>query len=551
MAMNSFPLVVGITAIAITIATVFIMGRLRVVKKVNPVDLTSSVPEHAIRLRQRLALALPESVLLPHDTAAFERSRLSYWAQQAYDVVPACVVRPRDVHQLSTAITILKREYDEQQRSAGEDKKHEALFAVRAGGHSPVALAASIPGGVVIDLSHFDEVTPSKDETSVVIGAGAKWGQVSRVLDEKGLAVVGGRNSNVGVGGLTLGAGLSFFTPRFGLVGSNVLSYEIVLASGSVATASASHNRELWLALNGGANNFGIVTRFTTRAFPCGRIWGGFLYMPARQSTKVLAAFYDVVRRADPSHPGTSYDPHAAGPLASFTFLQPLGLQAVAVNLVHTDPPETEKKWPVYWEQSPFKPIWRLWSTCKVRTLTSATDELHALNPPGRRQVFGTTTIKNDPATLAAAHKAYHDAIASIRRANIKGLSWTLVLQPLAPEWVRKGNASPHFLRDATDEPLVIVSFTNNWVESRDDAFVQQTTRHAIEQIDAFAAAHGTGHRFRFLNYCADWQKPFEGYGEENLRFLREVSTQYDPDGLFQKGCAGGFKLGMGEGKPE
>ncbi|RDW71667.1 hypothetical protein BP5796_07701 [Coleophoma crateriformis] len=549
MAMNSFPLVVGITAIAIAIATVFIMGRLRVVKKVHPLDLTSSVPEHVVRLSQRLALALPESVVLPHDSAAFERSRHAYWAQQACDVVPACVVRPCDVQQLSTAITILKCQYEEQQRSAGEDQKSAALFAVRSGGHSPVTLAASIPGGVVIDLSHFDEVTPSKDESSVVIGAGAKWGHVSRVLDEKGLAVVGGRNSHVGVGGLTLGAGLSFFTPRFGLVGSNVLSYEIVLASGTVVTASASHHRELWRALNGGANNFGIVTRFTTRVFPCARIWSGFSYMPARQTTKVLAAFYDVVRRADPSHPG--YDRHAAGPLASFTYLQNLGLQAVVVNLVHTDPPETEKRWPGYWDQSPFKSIWRLWSTFKVRTLSSATDELHTHNIPGRRQIFGTTTIKNDPATLAAAHQAYHDAIASIRRANIKGMSWTLVLQPLAPEWVRTGNASPLFLHDATDEPLVIITFTNNWVESRDDALVRQTTRNALDQIDAFAAAHGTGHQFRFLNYCAEWQRPFEGYGEENLRFLREVSTQYDPDGLFQQGCAGGFKLGMGDAKSE
>lgn len=45
----------------------------------------------------------------------------------------------------------------------------------------------------------------SEDGKSVGIGAGCKWGEVSRVLDSKGLAVVGGRNSAVGVGGLSLG----------------------------------------------------------------------------------------------------------------------------------------------------------------------------------------------------------------------------------------------------------------------------------------------------------------------------------------------------------
>lgn len=73
---------------------------------------------------------------------------------------------------------------------------------------------------------------------------------------------------------------------------------------------------------------------------------------------------------------------------------------------------------------------------------------------------------------------------------------------------------------------------------------VRSITREAIEQIDAFALEHGTGHRYRYLNYCAAWQNPFEGYGEENLKFLRSVSKEVDPEGLFQRGCGGGFKLG-------
>ena len=60
----------------------------------------------------------------------------------------------------------------------------------------------------MIDLGLFCEVTPSEDGSSVTIGAGAKWIDVSKVLDDKNLAVVGGRNSAVGVGGLTLGGKL-------------------------------------------------------------------------------------------------------------------------------------------------------------------------------------------------------------------------------------------------------------------------------------------------------------------------------------------------------
>ena len=82
------------------------------------------------------------------------------------------------------------------------------MFAVRGGGHSAVPGAASIEGGVLIDLSLFSEVTPSEDESSVILAAVAKWGAVSKILDQMGVAVVGGRNSAVGVGGLTLGGEL-------------------------------------------------------------------------------------------------------------------------------------------------------------------------------------------------------------------------------------------------------------------------------------------------------------------------------------------------------
>jgi FAD/FMN-containing dehydrogenase len=328
--------------------------------------------------------------------------------------------------------------------------------------------------------------------------------------------------------------GLSFYTPQYGPVCSNILSYEIVLASGAIVTASASTNPDLWRALKGGSNNFGIVTRFTARSFPSSKIWSGFLWLPGFQAPKVLAAFHEAVNQVN------VHDSHAAGPMACFSYVQQLGIQVISVYLVYTKHPKGNK-WPVCWKNSSFGSLWRLWSTCKVRTLTSAHDELHSVSPYGLRQVFATTTIKNDPATITAVHAAYCDAISLVSR--VKNMAWTFVLQPFLPEWARKGDATPLGIDNGTNEPLVIVGFSINWTEGRDDKFVQDTTRSVIEQIDAVAATNGTGHRYRFLNYCAEWQRPFESYGEENWRFLKEVSKKYDPEGLFQKGCIGGFKL--------
>lgn len=70
---------------------------------------------------------------------------------------------------------------------------------------------------------------------------------------------------------------MNFLSREHGFSCDNIYGYEVVLANGSVVYASASSNRDLWLALKGGSNNFGIVTRFDLATFPQGLMWGGLV----------------------------------------------------------------------------------------------------------------------------------------------------------------------------------------------------------------------------------------------------------------------------------
>ena len=206
----------SVATIFLFIVSLFILRRLRPshtlqdASKAENMSPESSSIESTV-LSRNLASALSDCVIFPHNAAAFKQSMNSYWAQQECEVMPACVVQPRNIQQLCTAVTILKRENDERDKKASKGTV-QGLFAIRSGGHSPLPGSASIKGGIMIDLSLFCEVIPSEDGSSVVIGAGAKWMDVSKVLDEKGLAVVGGRNSAVGVGGLSLGGRLVLLT---------------------------------------------------------------------------------------------------------------------------------------------------------------------------------------------------------------------------------------------------------------------------------------------------------------------------------------------------
>ena len=65
--------------------------------------------------------------------------------------------------------------------------------------------AANIDDGVTIDLSAINQVDVIRNGTIASVGSGARWQDVSLKLDSMNLAVVGGRVSEVGVGGLVTG----------------------------------------------------------------------------------------------------------------------------------------------------------------------------------------------------------------------------------------------------------------------------------------------------------------------------------------------------------
>ncbi len=50
-------------------------------------------------------------------------------------------------------------------------------------------------------------------------------------------------------------------------------------------------------------------------------------------------------------------------------------------------------------------------------------------------------------------------------------------------------------------------------------------------------------HPFLYLNFWLSSLKPLCSYGPDNVAFLKSTAKKYDPDGVFQKLAAGGFKV--------
>jgi FAD/FMN-containing dehydrogenase len=118
-------------------------------------------------------------------------------------------------------------------------------FAVKCGGHSRFPDDSVSLGGVTIDLGLINDTVVSADRTTARVGGGALSRQIFASLDPYGLAYVGGRVGQVGIGGFTLGGGSSVLAAKYGWALDNVLEYEVRLASIVMAQHSTAHTTRL------------------------------------------------------------------------------------------------------------------------------------------------------------------------------------------------------------------------------------------------------------------------------------------------------------------
>lgn len=477
-------------------------------------------PNEATRkVRAKLRQSFPE-ITYTIDNSEYLKRNNSYWATQAREPKPALIIKPLNTTQLSSIVKILA------EAVKASPKDASVLFTVRSGGHSPNKGFANVDSGIVIDLHHFTAIELSDDHKTVTIEPGATWGTVYRKLEANGLAVAGGRASSVGVGGLTLGGGLSFFSPQVGFVCDAIESFEVVLADGSVVTANAKSHSDLAIALRGGGNNFGIATKFTARTFPQKKVWSGHLFHWPSARDRLVRAYYDFSKPEN-------YDKKATI-IFTLTWAPYLPLSCLPVTLVnYTDPAPHASR-----TLAPFTKERRLWSTLAIRTLEGAAELVQRWSASSQRDLFHTTTFENKLEVMHFAEQAWKESLAEIKK--VSGIVWSLCFQPLVP------SATLHHASNSmglnTNKTLTIMHASIAWSHAKDDTLVHQTAEKLVGRVESFTKQKRVYHPFKYANYCSVSQDPYTGYGKERHKFLREVSRKYDPDGVFQKGVPG-YKL--------
>jgi hypothetical protein len=102
--------------------------------------------------------------------------------------------------------------------------------------------------------------------------------------------------TSTGLAGLTLGGGLGWLMGKYGLAIDNLLSVEIVTATGEILHASATEHPDLFWAVRGGGGNFGIVTTFEFQLHEVGQVFAGMVVHSLSEVRELLHFYREFTR---------------------------------------------------------------------------------------------------------------------------------------------------------------------------------------------------------------------------------------------------------------
>jgi len=175
-------------------------------------------------------------------------------------------------------------------------RQHSLVMAVRGGGHN-IAGNAICDGGLVIDLSPMKSVRVDPEHKTARVEPGITLGEFDHEAQAFGLATPTGINSTTGIAGLTLGGGFGWLSRSLGLSIDNLISADVVTASGELMKASETENPDLFWAIRGGGGNFGVVTSFEFRLHKIGpEVLSGIIIHPLDAAPDVLSFYGDFIK---------------------------------------------------------------------------------------------------------------------------------------------------------------------------------------------------------------------------------------------------------------
>ncbi|GME52297.1 FAD binding domain containing protein [Neofusicoccum parvum] len=428
---------------------------------------------------------------------------------------PACIFLPQSADEVAESVALLH--------------KHSAQFAIRGGGHMNRPGSNNINDGVLLALNHVNHIRVTDGEQSVEVGPGNTWADVYNALGAYGRYAIGGRLKAIGVPGLALIGGFHYFINKYGFAMDNVLSYDVVLRNGTHVIANATSNADLFWALKGGANNFGIVTNFVLKTFD------------ARQfstTTQVFdeAAIPDFIRAVCDL---TKHDDPTVGAGAVITITKNATTKEVSASLLGVqegvESPPTR-----------FANFFSIPAVTKQHAVMAPKQWHSRVDSPFQmfRIQFGHHSVKPDHHAVLELYDRWRQAVDDI--SDVEGLYPTFVLNmvPRTAATVAKTNGISNTWGLDDVDSYIWWQLSTAWDRREDDMRVSSWSQSLLERLHAINRGKGLVSEFLYIGDSAEYQNPYSTFPPESIAKMREVRAKYDVGRVFTKLNWGGFKLG-------
>jgi FAD/FMN-containing dehydrogenase len=444
---------------------------------------------------QELRDGVRAEIFTPDDDGYAEASRA--WNGVHYDRRPALVVRCRGAADVSAAVAFARSNHLE--------------LAVRGGAHSLPGFSTS-DGGIVVDLAPISHVRVDPAARRAYVGGGALWSDIDRETQAYGVATPGGIVSSTGVGGFTLGGGVSWLIRKYGLTCDNLVAADVVTADGRLVHASERENAELLWGLRGGGGNFGIVTQLELELHPVGPIvYGGPIFYPADDAVALLRRFREWAATA----------PDDVSGIVNLTCAPPLPVipdvwhgKPIAMFAAMSVAPLEEGERLVADMRPVAEPIADLLGPIPYTVLQSLLDPLY---PKGSLSYFKAANLAElDDGLIESFHELLLDAPGPQCEIHIHQL----------------GGAFARVDEDHTAFPERSAPFLLNALSTWHDPATADAHIRWARAVIAAASRVATGRSY--VNYLGDPDEARSAYGEEKYTKLVALKNKYDPTNVFR-----------------
>ncbi|KAF3761056.1 FAD binding domain-containing protein [Cryphonectria parasitica EP155] len=446
---------------------------------------------------------------------------------------PACIFTPTSAELVSFGVKTLAAS--------------EVTYAIQGGGHMPIAGAANInSSGILLSTTGLDQLSISEDESVLYVGPGNHWVNVYDYLVPYEKLISGGRMGVVGVPGYLLGGGISFFSNEYGWASAMIVSFETVLADGTIVNATADNEySDLFWALRGGGNNFGIVTSFGLKTIDLGTVTvGQVAYTGSDLRDQYLQTVYDF------AYDGTLDQKAAVIPTVTWspaTGSNDLIYSAMVFYGANDTNPAALGNFTGGAATS--LPVNS--STFSARTMSDWSAEVDTGTSvlKGWYFSFAVVPILADLDAMGIVFDTFFNKSQELL-ANVTYGSATTAVMPISKSSIvnNRGNASGDpFGIDESKAPFVWLEQTYIYYLESDTSYVNSAIQEINAAIDA-ALPEDKKADFMYINDAGGWQKPFDTYASDNLQRLQEIRAKYDPEGTFTYQVPGGFKLADASG---